>query len=210
MISAALPPLTSYPSLQPQGKESLANSTDKPNELDKSASDKPNESTEKSTKPSNAAEGIKELDLREQRMVTQLQQRDREVHAHEAAHLAAAGSLAMGGANFSYQTGPDGRRYATGGEVQIDVSAVPGDPQATLAKSEQIRRAAMAPAQPSAQDVSVAANAGRMSAEARVEIMQLRLNSNESEGDANSRSDAISHYQNNATAPPENNLNTYA
>ena len=206
MISSALPPLSSYPSLQPP-KEGLATPTEKPSELKQSSSDKPNESPEKPTKPSNSAEEVKELDLREQRMLTQLQQRDREVHAHEAAHLTAAGTLAMGGANFSYQTGPDGRRYAIGGEVQIDVSAVPGDPQATLAKSEQIHRAAMAPAQPSAQDVSVAANASRMSAEARMEIMQLQLSSNNEDSN---NSNAISRYQSNASDAPENNLNTYA
>ncbi len=49
--------------------------------------------------------------------------RDREVRAHEMAHLAAAGGLASSGATFTYQHGPDGVSYAIGGEVKIDTSS---------------------------------------------------------------------------------------
>ena len=108
----------------------------------------------------------------ETREVEQLKQRDREVRAHEAAHLAAAGQYARGGASFTYQTGPDSHRYAVGGEVQIDTSAVPGDPQATIQKAMQIRAAAMAPAEPSGQDRAVAAQAAQMAAQARMELMK--------------------------------------
>jgi hypothetical protein len=104
--------------------------------------------------------------------VEELKRRDTEVRAHEQAHLSAAGSLAQGGANFSFETGPDGNRYAVGGDVNIDTSAVAGDPQATLRKAQQIRRAASAPVDPSSQDRSVAAQASRMEAQARVEISQ--------------------------------------
>ena len=110
----------------------------------------------------------------EQQQILQLQARDREVKAHEAAHLAASAGLVSGGMSFSYQTGPDGRRYAVGGEVSIDTSPVPDDPQATLDKAQQIQAAALAPAQPSAQDRAVAARATRMAAEARVELAQQR------------------------------------
>ncbi len=40
-----------------------------------------------------------------------LQARDHEVRAHEQAHLGAAGQYARGGANFTYQHGPDGKSY---------------------------------------------------------------------------------------------------
>jgi len=106
----------------------------------------------------------------EQRQIDELKSRDREVRAHEAAHKAAAGALARGSASFTYQQGPDGRRYAVGGEVSIDVSPVADDPQATLRKAETIRAAALAPAQPSQQDRSVAAKAGEMAANARAEL----------------------------------------
>ena len=111
-----------------------------------------------------------DLSESEKREVAELERRDREVRAHEAAHLQAAGAVARGGAEFQYQVGPDGKRYAVGGEVSIDVSPVPGDPQATVAKAQQIRRAATAPAQPSGADRAIAAQASRMEAEARQEM----------------------------------------
>ncbi len=106
----------------------------------------------------------------DQREVERLQARDREVRQHEQAHVAAAGSLYRGGPNYEYQRGPDGRQYAVGGSVQIDTSPVPNDPEATIAKAQQIRRAALAPAEPSGADRSVAAKANRMEAEARQEL----------------------------------------
>lgn len=107
-----------------------------------------------------------ELSEGEQEVVRELSARDAEVRAHEAAHLAAGGGLTQGGATFSYQTGPDGKRYAVGGEVSIDTS--PGKtPSETIQRAQQIRAAALAPAEPSPQDRSVAASASRMEASAR-------------------------------------------
>ena len=99
----------------------------------------------------------------------ELRSRDREVRAHEQAHAAAAGPHAVGGPSYTFETGPDGRRYAVAGEVQIDTSAA-ADPAATLAKARQIRRAALAPAEPSPQDRRVAAEAVAMAAKARAEL----------------------------------------
>ncbi|MCW9048186.1 MAG: putative metalloprotease CJM1_0395 family protein [Gammaproteobacteria bacterium] len=107
-------------------------------------------------------------------VLRQLRARDREVRAHEAAHTAAGGSLVRGGPSYTFQTGPDGRSYAVGGEVQLDVSAVPNNPQATLAKASQIRAAALAPANPSAQDVRVAANANQLASRARIDLAVQR------------------------------------
>lgn len=126
-----------------------------------------------------AARQQSELSEDEQRQLQALQTRDREVRAHEAAHKAAAGNLARGGADYEFKTGPDGHRYAVGGEVSIDASKVPGDPQATLAKAQTIRRAATAPAQPSAQDRAVAAQATRMAAEARQELSEQQRTDSE-------------------------------
>ncbi len=105
----------------------------------------------------------------------QLKERDREVRTHEQAHLAAAGQHARGGPVYEFERGPDGRRYAVGGHVNIDTSKVAGDPEATLRKADVIRRAALAPAEPSPQDRRVAAQASSMAVEARQEIAQLRL-----------------------------------
>ncbi len=113
-----------------------------------------------------------ELSADERKMVAELRARDAEVRAHEAAHMAAGGGL-TGGASFTYQVGPDGGRYAIGGEVSIDAS--PGNtPQETVMKAQRIRAAALAPADPSAQDRAVAAAAARMEAAARGDLAQER------------------------------------
>lgn len=117
--------------------------------------------------------GGETLTERDLQTVADLKTRDREVRAHEAAHLAAAAGLALSGASFTYTRGPDGRSYATGGEVSIDVSPVPDNPGATVAKAQQIHRAALAPARPSGQDHAVAARAVQMEAEARQEMIRL-------------------------------------
>lgn len=117
-----------------------------------------------------------ELSESDLKVVIELKQRDAEVRAHEAAHLAAAGGVATSGASFHYQQGPDGVRYAIGGEVSIDTSPVSGDPAATLQKAETIRRAALAPAQPSGQDLQVAASATTMAARAQIELLQKNQN----------------------------------
>lgn len=111
-----------------------------------------------------AANG-KELSPDELQQVDELKQRDREVRQHEQAHVAAGGNLVTAAASYSYATGPDGQRYAVGGEVSIDTSRE-AEPEAALAKARRIRSAALAPAEPSAQDRRVAALAGQMEMEA--------------------------------------------
>jgi hypothetical protein len=56
----------------------------------------------------------------ERQLLKELLARDAEVKAHEQAHLAAAGPYANGAPTFEFQTVPDGRQYAVGGEVSID------------------------------------------------------------------------------------------
>jgi hypothetical protein len=129
-----------------------------------------------------------ELTAEEKEQVRQLEERDAEVRQHEAAHLAVAGQYAQGGAEYTYQTGPDGKKYAIGGSVSIDVSEVEGDPEATIAKMRQVAAAATAPAEPSNQDLKVAAAARQTEAKARIELAQNKAeesnnttqNSNES------------------------------
>jgi len=123
----------------------------------------------------------KEQSVEDQQTIQQLKARDAEVKAHEQAHVSAAGAIAIGGASFTYQTGPDGVRYAVGGEVNIDTSPVNGDPAATLRKADAIRRAALAPANPSSQDQAVAASATSMSGKARVDLVKLTQKENEVE-----------------------------
>jgi hypothetical protein len=114
-----------------------------------------------------------ELALEELRQLAELQARDREVRAHEQAHKAVAGPHG-GAVSFDYQTGPDGRKYAVGGEVAVDVSPVRGDPQATIEKMEQVRRAALAPAEPSSTDRAVASRAAALAEQAQAELRAER------------------------------------
>ena len=108
-----------------------------------------------------------------QRQVQQLASRDREVRAHEQAH-AAVGGVHAGAPVYQFTRGPNGVRYATSGHVSIDVGEVPGNPEATLDKMLQVARAALAPAQPSAQDRAVAAEATVKAQQARVQLAQQR------------------------------------
>lgn len=109
------------------------------------------------------------LSADDETLLRTLQARDREVRQHEQAHLAASGGLALSGARFSYQRGPDGVDYAVGGEVSIDTSPG-GTPEETLQRARQLRAAALAPARPSGQDLAVAAQAARMAMDAQTEL----------------------------------------
>jgi hypothetical protein len=107
-----------------------------------------------------------DLSPEEQQKVEELNKIDRKVRAHETAHIAAGGQYVRGVATYTYETGPDGKQYAVGGEVSIDLSPVPGDPEATVRKMEKVEAAALAPADPSPEDRAVAAQAAREAAEA--------------------------------------------
>jgi len=131
------------------------------------------EKTEPSSEPG-------QLSSEETQQVAELKSRDREVRTHEMAHMMVGGSLVRKGASYSYQTGPDGQRYAVGGEVSIDSSAVSGDPSATIRKMQQVKRAALAPAEPSSQDRAVAAAAAQTEAAARQELLQQTTAKNNS------------------------------
>lgn len=114
------------------------------------------------------------LDQNDLRLLDELQKTDADVRRHEMAHVAAGGKYITSGANFTYQKGPDGKNYAVGGEVGIDTSPVPGDPQATLQKMRQVKAAALAPANPSSQDRKVASNATAEASKALSELMMLQ------------------------------------
>jgi hypothetical protein len=116
------------------------------------------------------AQGLTE---EEQRQVESLKRQDREVRRHEQAHAAAGGAYA-GQPRFKYTSGPDGKRYAVGGHVSIDTSPVGGNPRATIRKMETVKRAALAPADPSPEDRAIAAKAEQLRREAQAELRQRR------------------------------------
>lgn len=128
----------------------------------------PDELPEAANRQSSATE-VNGLTAAELDLVRQLSQRDQEVRQHEQAHVAVGGQH-TGSPTYSYERGPDGRSYAVSGEVPIDVSPVPGDPEATIRKMETVQRAALAAAEPSPQDRSVAAAAVQVALQARAEL----------------------------------------
>ncbi len=109
-------------------------------------------------------------ELEQARVISQLKNRDQEVRAHEAAHASVGGSF-TGPPNFSYEQGPDGKRYVVGGEVSVDLSSVKGDPRATIAKMQKVHAAALAPVHPSIQDTRVASTATQMILQAQSELL---------------------------------------
>lgn len=104
----------------------------------------------------------------EQQEIQELKARDREVRAHEQAHAAVGGQYA-GSPSYDFETGPDGQQYAVGGEVSIDISKEE-TPEETVRKMQQVRAAALAPNEPSPQDLRVAGEATQRASEARTEI----------------------------------------
>ncbi len=125
------------------------------------------------------------------RQVDYLKYRDREVRAHEQAHVIAGGSLVRGAASFGYTKGPDGKLYATSGEVLIDTSPVQDDPEATIRKMIHVEKAALAPAQPSGQDRAVASNAIKTQMEAQYQVAQKQRNASHADK-SSSQSKSIS------------------
>ncbi len=113
------------------------------------------------------ASTVSDQALQEQR---ELARRDREVRAHEQAHKAIAGQYA-GQVRYEYTQGPDGRRYAVAGSVEVDLRPAE-DPERTIEKMEQVLRAALAPSEPSAADRQITAQANQLILEARAEALR--------------------------------------
>ena len=132
-------------------------------------------STEKSEEKDSTGntKNTQELSVEEQQVVAELVATDAHVRAHEAAHMGAGGGLASP-ASFTYEKGPDNKMYAVAGEVGISTGEG-NTPQETLAKAQQIRRAALAPSDPSPQDLKVAAQAASMEMSARSQIMAEKM-----------------------------------
>ncbi len=104
-------------------------------------------------------------------------------------HKAAAGEFG-GSISYTYTEGPDGKSYITGGEVPINFKEG-STPEETLQNMQQVQAAANAPADPSGQDMKVAAKAAAKAMQARQEISSEntdKLNGNEDEDGQNNLS----------------------
>jgi len=109
--------------------------------------------------------------LEQARVINELKKRDLEVRAHESAHASVGGSV-TGAPNLSYEKGPDGKRYAVEGDVAVDLSTVQNDPRATIAKMQKVHAAALAPIDPSRQDIRVASTATQKILQAQSELFE--------------------------------------
>lgn len=198
---AAQAPLTAAQALADEQSASAREEADKP-------ADSP-ANTEKSQRKD--GEGDPQQQRLEQLEITKLASRDQEVRAHEQAHAAIGGRYASA-PSYTYERGPDGKRYAVAGEVGIDTGPVANDPEATMAKMEVVIRAALAPAEPSAQDRQVAALAQAQKAEASVQLAQqqraeaqaaseARVQNNEEDLTAAEEGEAVTPGQQNRPAP---------
>ena len=135
----------------------------------------------------------------EKKTIQKLKERDREVRIHEQQHKTVAGQYAEG-MSFSYQTGPDGSQYAIGGQVQLDTSPIPDDPEATIEKMKQIKRAALAPSKPSAKDRQVAAESDHEIVRQYVEV----------EKDKNDKNDKAEQAYSQTNDQKRNSVNIYS
>ncbi len=128
---------------------------------------KPTDTKQPATEESN----LQHLSEAELRQIQELKNMDTEVRAHEQAHLSAAGQYATGSPSYSYQTGADGRQYAVGGSVPIDTGKE-STPESTIIKMRTVKRAALAPANPSPTDRQIASNASMQELQAIQEELQ--------------------------------------
>ncbi|GAA3711248.1 putative metalloprotease CJM1_0395 family protein [Oceanisphaera sediminis] len=129
------------------------------------------ETAEEQAEKAAAEQDDEALSPEQEEQLRALQLRDREVRLHEQQHAGVGGQHA-GAPSYEYETGPDGKQYAVEGEVQIDLSPVADDPRATIDKMQQIKAAALAPAEPSQADKNAAARADQYIREAQAELQQ--------------------------------------
>ena len=190
---AAQAPITVAQPLADEQSASAREEADKP--ADTSAN--PDKAKSREGEPSPQQQRLEQLEI------AKLVSRDQEVRTHEQAHAAVGGRYA-GAPTYTYERGPDGKRYAVGGEVGIDTSPIPNDPEATLRKMEVVIRAALAPAEPSAQDRQVAAQAQAQMAEARAQLAQQQR----SEAEAASEARAEQRKQEDEKKPEEEEKST--
>lgn len=96
-----------------------------------------------------------------QRVVDKFKNLDSQTKAHEQLHASLANT--KGAISYTYQTGPDGKLYATGGNVRLDTS-LPKDEKAALAKLNELQKASLAPSGLSGADAQIAraANLNKM------------------------------------------------
>jgi hypothetical protein len=135
-----------------------------PRERDDVESEAPREGEE-------PADGDAAVDLssEELRRVRELERIDRVVRARENVLRAVAPDVVSGEPTFAYEVGPDGRRYATEGESDIELPTE-ADPDVAAEEAARALRAALAASAGSNADPSIALRAASIEARARAQI----------------------------------------
>lgn len=110
--------------------------------------------------------------------MAKLKETDAEVKAHEQAHKSATGGLRTSVANYETEKGPDGREYAVAGEVGISFTEGT-DAKKNLENAQTLKRAALAPSEPSAQDRAIAQKADSLIRKYKQEIARDSKKTNE-------------------------------
>lgn len=139
-----------------------------------------------------------DLSKEDQQKIEELRRRDLEVRQHEQAHVSAGASSP----SYEYETGPDGKRYAVGGDAKIETSEE-STPRKTIEKAQKIKRAALAPSKPSSQDRKIAAEAEKMEAKARQELAKEKIEGHKTHLDGIS-AEEISSENNSPIKSPKN------
>jgi hypothetical protein len=161
-----------FANLRKQAENDASSITEQGEQQGRQNKEEQQEKTISSTSENDNADEESKQVIADERVISQLQQRDKEVRAHELAHATAGGAV-TGSPSYTFATGPDGKKYAVGGEVAVDLSSMPGDPKATIVKMQRVHAAALAPVNPSAQDSRVAASAVQKILTAQSELFAL-------------------------------------
>lgn len=181
-----------FANLRKQSEQAASSISDQDNPQDdqqgaqqgKQNQEEQQESSHNSTSENDKASENSKQTHADERIISQLQQRDKEVRTHELAH-ATTGGTATGSPSYTFEIGPDGKKYVVAGEVSVDLSSVAGDPQATIVKMQRVHAAALAPANPSTQDTRVAATAAQKILTAQSELYELKNNGSTQSSSAN-------------------------
>lgn len=137
-------------------QQNFTNDEQKPTQVTKE--DAANQDTKNNQKAKGALVANEKLSQEDKQIIADLKARDSEVKTHEQAHRAAAAGINASAPSYDYETGPDGKKYAVGGEVNVSFREG-GSAESDVAKAQAMKAAALAPAQPSSQDLAAARNA---------------------------------------------------
>ncbi|MEW6993967.1 putative metalloprotease CJM1_0395 family protein [Colwelliaceae bacterium MEBiC 14330] len=164
-----------FTNLKKQAEQDISAISEQENQQQqqKQNSQQEQENNQQQTAKDNTVEAERDAEKQariDEKIISQLKKRDREVRSHELAHATVGGST-TGLPTYNFEVGPDGRKYAVEGEVPVDLSIVAGDPKATIVKMQKVHAAALAPVNPSSQDIRVAATATQKILAAQSELL---------------------------------------